>query len=360
MENKIIQQIKIGALNYETLPLNIQENPTIAFAYLSNRGEIENIPSSLFHNDWLAEKVASYCGEWLTYFDEVLIRKYLELAIKYSTGSMLFYLPELMKKDKEVVLKLIKNDIQEMAFIHDTLLDDDDFAVQLIHANTECYSFLSERLRSNIDLYNLAKVNNPRAFISLPDSLKMDKEISYATVHALNFFCMPDYIQRDIAIVKKILNKNTFNIIRHIPFETQLELYKEFIEITFSSILYIHKDIKFSNQFIEYINTKKEEIIQSDRASILNILAYGMVRFNNEEYSVIINKLPLSSINIGLRNILNNEEFKPNIKDLNLIKEQADIKNITIINARMDEWLAAIEEKTLQESFQTIKNPILF
>lgn len=94
--------------------------------------------------------------------------------------GLIYYLPDIFKDDKEVIIELMKSDGDLLKYVSDNLKDDDFIVIRAVNSNWDAISFASERIKNDKAITLKMVENDGLVYKLLPEKLQEDKEIALA------------------------------------------------------------------------------------------------------------------------------------------------------------------------------------
>ncbi|CAK9044553.1 Uncharacterized protein SCF082_LOCUS25294 [Durusdinium trenchii] len=123
----------------------------------------------------------------------------LDVVTQY--GDLLCYAQPKLQRDREVVLAAVANSSWAVKYVAEELLNDDNFALEMIRANAMTLRMLPERCRHDKDLVLAAVSGDGRclALSALQDDVDFAREAVCCSAEALQF--VPQELKADFSLV---------------------------------------------------------------------------------------------------------------------------------------------------------------
>jgi serine/threonine protein kinase len=139
--------------------------------FFSNLNQNEDYVLSLIEEN---SQYFLFANEKLKQSDEFLVKSIVRNfhSFKYFPNS----------NDKEIIKMFMKINIQILKYVDQSLLDDQEFALELVEMDGKCLQYLSKKLQNNLEVVSSAIENDPDCWIFASKEIQYMGDLKYKTI----------------------------------------------------------------------------------------------------------------------------------------------------------------------------------
>jgi len=332
------------------------DKEVVLLAVRQNGLALEYASEELRNNKEVVLEAVRQNGLALEYASEELRNdKEVVLEAVRKNGLALKYASEELRNDKELVkegLKIIDELIMSnqspkefLEILGPNLKKDKSLIIEIIKKDGAILEHVSEELRNDLDIVNLAIKDNIRYFEFAGDKLKNDKNLVLRLLDDSDevFRYLSDSSRGDVDIVRKALEKEIYNFeYIKIP-DNQLDSVEEFLGPELFKRCVAKFSAPYSLNFKEIIEFKLSTLIHSSKRILENLVSF-LFKYN---YSATAKE---SSY------ILNNDLLSSHSKEIFILLSHIEKKDIMNSQRMYDLFKAYLGKKDLNENEVIILN----